>query len=230
MRCEVADDQSDECLYPLAHAIAVFVEKNTDLWLHRLMERNFTYLSAAERLWVLGRALSSLYKSNRKSRIDRIAVAILPFVSVHEILIIEGIQDFLLKEIADELNAVLGMAVDEYFFKREEDEYIQFLRRYSTWYQQSRLYVRVTYDNPFIGTKEHGTSEVSQNMGTLYPTISSSEDYDDFIVISLLKASPAHIVLQGAFPNTVIQLLSDIFPGRVFHDSSGPKRNQSFHS
>ena len=122
-------NQADECIYPLARAVAEFIENNCELWLHRLIRRELGYLSAGERLWVLSRAVAVLRKDGRMgSRVDGITVAILPFVWEHEILVIEGLQDFLLKDSADELRALLGVAVEEYLFKREEDEYNELSR------------------------------------------------------------------------------------------------------
>ncbi len=222
IQCEVPDNQRAKCVYPLAHAIAGFIENNYELWLLRLLHRNFDYLSAEARLWILPRAMAALHKSTKKSaRVDRISVAILSFVSEHNILVIEGMQDFLLKEFADDLNALLGRAADEYFLKREEDEYIQFLRRYSAWHHHSHLCVHVTYDNPSVYTNDDKTYS-----GCEYTPIFSREDYDDFIVANLVKTSPTQIVLQGVFPDALARLLRDIFPGRVHYDGRATLREQ----
>ena len=233
IRCEVPQNQADECIYPLARAVAEFIENNCELWLHRLIRRELGYLSAGERLWVLSRAVAVLRKDGRMgSRVDGITVAILPFVWEHEILVIEGLQDFLLKDSADELRALLGVAVEEYLFKREEDEYIQFLRRYSAWHQSPHLQVHVTYDNPCViknEEDEEGTSMIAEKLcaDSVSTQISSPEDYDDFIVMNLVETSPEQIVLHGDFPRSLVRRLSEIFPGRIVRESGVLKQYRS---
>ncbi|WP_020374542.1 sporulation protein YtxC [Sulfobacillus thermosulfidooxidans] len=227
---DVPENRITEWLYPLARAIAEFIEAHRELWMRRLLRQQFDYLSSEERLWVLGRALQILdnrENTSQRRRVDLMAISIMLFVAEHQTVIIEGIQDFLMPAIRDEMLAVLGEAVDDYFLEREHREYIRFLRQFSERQMSIRAVVHVTYPDLRI-TDERGRSVATGLIEQLQDGLPLDQDLADELLLSaLVLLAPGQIVLHGNFPHDLDHTIRDVFPGRVRRISELPNESQT---
>ncbi|WP_053958531.1 sporulation protein YtxC [Sulfobacillus thermosulfidooxidans] len=228
--CDVPENRITECLYPLARAIAEFIEAHRELWMRRLLRQQFDYLSSDERLWVLGRALQILdnrQNTSQRHRVDLMTIPIMLFVAEHQTVVIEGIQDFLLPAIRDEMLAVLGEAVDDYFLEREHRDYIRFLRQFSERQMSSCAVVHVTYRDLRI-TDERGRRIATSLIEHLQDGLPWDQDLADELLLSaLVLLAPAQIVLHGNFPHELDHTIQDVFPGRVRRTSERPGKSKT---
>ncbi len=219
--CEISDDVVFSMIFPFARALASFLEDHRELWLGRILRQQFHYLSAGERLWVLGRALQILSRGETNQdteRIDRMTITLMLFMSEHHTVIVEGVQDFLLPDVREELLSVLGQAADDYFLEHEHREYIQFLRVFSERQHSRAAAVHIRYGD-LVMTDDKGEL-VGQELieclrDGLPPDNDDKELQDELLVSALVTLAPSQIVLHGNFPHAFGHMLRDIFPGRV---------------
>ncbi len=227
VRC-IAGGGSVPEVFAVAKALAEIISQHFDVWVHRILRRQYAYLDRREREVMVVRVMEMLEQEERTAsrlRIDRIAVAVLMFLYQHDVLNIEGLEDFLLQDIAGGFSILIDKAIDDYFAELEHAQFVEFLKMYL---QNRAAHVGSVY--VFIGRGNHMTvcDGSGRNIGAaviadLCDGLDFSQDeqvWQEVVISALVLLGPRNIIFVNDIPTSLHEVLWSIFDGHVtVHDA-----------
>lgn len=135
---------------------------------------------------------------------------------------IEGFVKFRMKEFNNYVSMIVDLAWEEYFIKKDQDEFINVLK-YFVDIQQEKLEllrIHIKEDNSFILYDEKGKKIDSINDEEIMSMIIEENlNYEDFLMSNLLTLCPAKIEIIDSLNNDsskeIIDVIKSIFGEKV---------------
>lgn len=135
---------------------------------------------------------------------------------------IEGFVNFRMKEFNNYISTIVDLAWEEYFIKKDQDEFINVLK-YFVDIQQEKLdllRIHIKEDNSFILYDKDGNKIDSINDEEIMNiVIEENLNYEDFLMSNLLTLCPGKIEIVDSLNNNsskeIIEIIKSIFGEKV---------------
>lgn len=135
---------------------------------------------------------------------------------------IEGFVKFRMKEFNNYISTIVDLAWEEYFIKKDQDEFINILK-YFVDIQQEKLEllrIHIKEDNSFILYDKDGNEIDSINDEEIMNmVIEENLNYEDFLMSNLLTLCPGKIEIIDSVNNNsskeIIEIIKSIFGDKV---------------
>jgi putative sporulation protein YtxC len=135
---------------------------------------------------------------------------------------IEGFVKFRMKEFNNYISMIVDLAWEEYFIKKDQDEFISVLK-YFVDIQKEKLEllrIHIKEDNSFILYDKDGNKIDSINDEEIMNMIIEENlNYEDFLMSNLLTLCPAKIEIIDSLNNTsskdIIEIIKSVFVDKV---------------
>ncbi|AUW94249.1 MAG: sporulation protein YtxC [Sulfobacillus thermotolerans] len=229
------DGTRTEGAYTMARAVAKLISAHYEPWVTRILRQQYSYLTQEERRIILSRVVQNLRTEDpeaAQARVDAIAARLTAYFWTHDVLVIEGAEDFLLHDVRAGLIDVVGHIVDEYFAEHEYRQFIGFLKDYVS--QQAPhadvVHVRCCGKHVHIADAQ-GTDVGREIIDALAEDLDDSEETrQELLVSALVLLAPARVVLDSTLPSNLQEMLRAIFDDRIqsvetkLHPASSAKR------
>lgn len=211
------EDRAAQVL-PITRAIAGFLVGPHEMaWLQQLVRRHFRF-SADEQEAVIAKARGYLHGDREHDR-DReeLAVEVLHgFLMESDIVVLDGVKDFLVPEIRQEFEDALDRAADEFALDREYREFIGVLRQYVAGAKVRLNTVHVLGAGNRFRLEDERGRRIGDDILAGYANAKDDGYPDDALVHALVTLAPRQVVChQGLVDRETIETLGAVFDGRV---------------
>ena len=144
------------------------------------------------------------------------------YIENEDYINIDGFVKFRMKEFKNYLSAIVDLAWEDYFIKKDQDEFINVLK-YFVEIQQEKLEllrIHIKQDNLFILYDKDGNEIDSINDEEMMSIlIEENLNYEDFLMSNLLTLCPSKIEIIDSINNSsskeIIETIKSIFGDKV---------------
>lgn len=164
----------------------------------------------------------NLFKERELSIKKSLYEKIYDYIRNEDYINIEGFVKFRMKEFNNYLNTIVDLAWEEYFIKKDQDEFINVLK-YFVEVQQEKLEllrIHIKEENLFILYDKNGNEIDSINDEEMMDMlIEENLNYEDFLMSNLLTLCPSKIEIIDSLNNNyskeIIEIIKSIFGDKV---------------
>lgn len=215
------DDAGKGLAWPMARALAQYLVIDQErFWLEELLKRRYRAFSPEEQREVVDDALRLLHTDHDQDlgRLDLATTLIFSYVNEHQMVVVEGVRNFLLPEIRLEFEGAIDHAVDSYLMEQEYQEFVGLLKRLVSVAGSPHEWIHVKFSaNRFYfedaGGNRLGDDLVNEMLGGL-----DGEDdaLDDVLISALVTLAPQRITIhQGHLGSEGLDTLRNVFDNKV---------------
>lgn len=208
--------------YYFARALAeIIVQRWEGVFIRKILKKEYS-LNSGDIEKIMNKTWDNLNKDNNtylsETRKHMLVKAILEFLDFHKRLDLEGFMNFRAELYKRELKKQIAQAVNEYAIEQEHVGYVRFLKNFLTSqhsiYRTMHLVIKdkgeiVLYDDCGRNVNDQCLEE---NDGK-----SNNEYYEDFLIGSILKCAPRHLVahVNSEQHTDMIQTIHEVFEEKI---------------
>lgn len=144
------------------------------------------------------------------------------YILNEEYINIEGFVKFRMKEFNNYISTIVDLAWEEYFIKKDQDEFINVLKYFVDAQKEKLelLRIHIKEDNSFILYDKYGNEIDSINDEEIMNImIKENLNYEDFLMSNLLTLCPGKIEIIDSLNNNsskeIIEIIKSIFGDKV---------------
>ncbi|MCK8817118.1 putative sporulation protein YtxC [Natroniella sulfidigena] len=195
--------------------------------LHKILKRNYQHFTpedekklielASDRLNYLeskddGAIISQIQRKNR------ILLEIVDYLTIKDVIILEGFVRFRLGEYISELQLAVDQAVNDLAVEREYEEFVYLLKHFVENQDPKIELINVvkTEQNKFEFLNQFGTVLKNSYLDDdILNLMEEDLDYQDLLISALITLAPQEIVLHFKEPAEAVETIEGIFAERV---------------
>lgn len=211
-------EERAEQLVSMARTLARYLTGDYQrTWLEMILHRHYPYFVEKDQAEILRNADRYLHRDadHDGDREDLATLSMMNFLKDHDLLVLDGVANFLMPEIRLELEESIDRAVDELLLDREYDEFVGILRAFVERAEKRPPLINVYFQNQEFIIRDHQGARLShevlaQSAIGIQP---KDADQDDLVISTLITLAPERVRLHALYEKTseLYQMLRAVF-------------------